>query len=80
MSIEQKLQELGLKLPPPPAPVATYVGAVRVGNLVFVSGHGPKREDGAYITGKVPSECSIEQAQEAAARRVEEKRPAFKRG
>lgn len=65
-SVEEKLKHLGLRLPTPPAPVATYVGAVRVGNVVYVSGHGPKKEDGSYIQGKVPSQCSIEKAQEAA--------------
>ena len=44
MKVEEKLTEMGLTLPPPPAPVATYVPAVRSGNLLFISGHGPAFE------------------------------------
>ncbi len=68
MKIEQRLKELSIELPTPPAPVATYVGAVRVGNLVYVSGHGPKMEGKDDFVGKVDSEVSLEQAQEAARR------------
>lgn len=63
---EKKLQELGITLKKPPAPVANYVPAVQVGKLVFLSGQGPLQDDGKYITGKVGSEISIEQAQQAA--------------
>lgn len=66
MQIENRIKELGYELPTAPAPVATYIGAVRVGNLVFVSGHGPKIAGREEITGKVDSEVSIERAQEAA--------------
>ena len=66
MQIENKIKELGYELPTAPAPVATYVGAVRVGNLVFLSGHGPKIVGREEIAGKVDSEVSIERAQEAA--------------
>lgn len=66
MSAEQRLKELGIELPTPPKPVGDYVGAVTVGNLVFVSGHGPRLPDNTSITGKVPGECSVEQAVEAA--------------
>ena len=41
MNPEERLRELGLEIPPVPPAVANYVGAVRVGNLLFVSGHGP---------------------------------------
>ena len=41
MEVEKKLVEMGLSLPPSPTPVANYVPAVRSGNLLFVSGHGP---------------------------------------
>ena len=66
MHIENRIKELGYELPSAPAPVATYVGAVRVGNLVFVSGHGPKIVGREEIAGRVDSEVSIERAQEAA--------------
>ena len=41
---EAKLAEMGITLPTPPPPVANYVRAVRSGNLVFLSGHGPLQE------------------------------------
>jgi enamine deaminase RidA (YjgF/YER057c/UK114 family) len=63
---EKKLKELGITLKKPPTPVANYVPAVQVGKLVFLSGQGPLQDDGKYITGKVGSEVSVEQAQQAA--------------
>lgn len=65
MTIENRLAELGITLPEPPPPAGNYVGAVRVGNLVFVSGHGPRTPEG-YMKGKVPTAVSLEQAIEAA--------------
>ena len=53
MSAEAKLGELGIELPDAPAPVGNYVGGVRVGNLLFMSGCGPRNHDGTMITGKV---------------------------
>lgn len=66
MSAEQKLAELGLKLPDVPSPVATYVSFKRVGDMVYLSGQGPKRADGTYPTGKVGADVSIEEAYEHA--------------
>jgi enamine deaminase RidA (YjgF/YER057c/UK114 family) len=66
MNIEAKLAQMGLTLPPPGPPAGNYIGAVRVGNLLFVSGHGPRRADGQYITGKVGRDVTTEQAYEAA--------------
>jgi enamine deaminase RidA (YjgF/YER057c/UK114 family) len=57
---------MGLALPTPAAPAGNYVGAVRAGNLLFVSGHGPRRQGEAYITGKVGRDLTTEQAYEAA--------------
>jgi enamine deaminase RidA (YjgF/YER057c/UK114 family) len=68
MHIEAKLQELGMGLPAAVTPVANYVPAVRTGKLVFLSGHGPFREDGGLITGKVGSDLTLEQGYEAARR------------
>ena len=65
MRIEDKLSQMGLTLPEPGPPAGNYVGAVRVGNLLFVSGHGP-RSQGQYITGKVGRDLNTEQAYEAA--------------
>lgn len=60
------LKQLGETLPTPPAPVAAYVPAVRSGNLLFVSGQLPLKDGQLLATGKVPSQVSIEQAQQAA--------------
>jgi enamine deaminase RidA (YjgF/YER057c/UK114 family) len=65
MKIEEKLAQMGLALPPPGPSVGNYVGAVQTGNVLFVSGHGP-RQHGAYITGKVGRDLSTEQAYAAA--------------
>jgi enamine deaminase RidA (YjgF/YER057c/UK114 family) len=66
MQIEAKLKELGIELPPAVTPVANYVPAVRTGNLVFLSGHGPFDENGTLITGKVGSDLTVEQGYQAA--------------
>jgi enamine deaminase RidA (YjgF/YER057c/UK114 family) len=66
MKIEEKLTQMGLSLPTPAAPAGNYIGAVRVGNLLFVSGHGPRRQGESYITGKVGRDLTIEQAYEVA--------------
>jgi enamine deaminase RidA (YjgF/YER057c/UK114 family) len=60
---EQKLRELGIELPVI-APVAgiNNVFAVRTGNLVFLSGLGPRRPDGSFATGKVGQDVSVEEA------------------
>jgi enamine deaminase RidA (YjgF/YER057c/UK114 family) len=68
MNAESKLKEMGLELPAPGKPVANYVSAVRTGNLVFLSGHGPYREDGTMITGKVGADITLEEGYEAAKR------------
>ena len=63
---DAQLEKLGIQLPEVTLPVANYVRAVKTGNLLFLSGSGPKKEDGNYITGKVGSDLSIEQGYEAA--------------
>ncbi len=66
MTPEQKLVELGLTLPDPPPAGGQYVPAVEIGDLLFVSGHGPYR-DGEYLfSGKVDSVVSVDDAREAA--------------
>jgi enamine deaminase RidA (YjgF/YER057c/UK114 family) len=66
MSAEQRVKELGLELPPAPKPIGTYVGGVLVGDLLFMSGCGPRRNDGSSITGKVGAELSTEEGYQAA--------------
>ena len=64
--VEAKLEALGLTLPNPPAPVANYVRAVSVGNLVFLSGHGPTRDGAFAFQGKVGAERTVEEGYQAA--------------
>lgn len=66
MSYEQKLTQLGLALPAPPKPVANYVPAVRVGDLLFLSGVLPSRDGQLVMTGKLGQNLSIDQGMEAA--------------
>ena len=66
MPVEQRLKELGLELPPPPPPAGNYVPGVISGNLLFMSGCGPRRADGGYLKGKVGAELSLEQGYESA--------------
>lgn len=66
MSVEARLSELGIEIGAPGRPVANYVGAVRTGNLVFVSGHGPRRPEGGNVTGKVGRELTTQEGYEAA--------------
>jgi enamine deaminase RidA (YjgF/YER057c/UK114 family) len=63
---EAKLKELKIELKQVGKPLANYVHVVRSGNLLFLAGKGPAKEDGSYITGKVGSDLTIEQGQEAA--------------
>lgn len=64
--IEERLTAMGLSLPDSPAPTANYVRCVVVGNLAFLSGHGPSK-DGKYVwQGKLGAERSVEDGYEAA--------------
>jgi enamine deaminase RidA (YjgF/YER057c/UK114 family) len=63
---EARLKKLNLDLPKAPAPVANYVGAVRTGDLLFLAGAGPQKEDGTYLSGRLGEDFSIEQGYEAA--------------
>jgi enamine deaminase RidA (YjgF/YER057c/UK114 family) len=63
---ETRIQELHLTLPPAPKPVAVYKTAVRHGNLLYVSGHGPLKADRSMITGRVGQDLTAEQGKEAA--------------
>ena len=62
MSAEARLKELGIELPEPLAPAGNYVGATTVGNLVYLSGEGPRRPDG-HSSGKVGRDFTVEEAQ-----------------
>jgi len=66
MSAEARLAELGLELPSPPRPVANYVPAMRAGELLFLSGHGPLLPDGTRVKGRLGADLDVEQGREAA--------------
>lgn len=66
MDFEKKLQSLGLTLPSPPKPVATYVPVVRSGNLLFLSGMIPMVEGKMARVGKIGNDLTVEQGQEMA--------------
>jgi enamine deaminase RidA (YjgF/YER057c/UK114 family) len=66
---EKRIQELHLVLPPAPKPVAKYRTALKVGNRLLVSGHGPLKEDKTMIAGRVGADMTLEQGK-AAARQV----------
>jgi len=64
--VEGKIKELGIVLTEPSKPVANYVNAVTSGNLVFLAGKGPNKPEGGYVTGKIPSQLSVEEGYQAA--------------
>lgn len=66
MSHEQRLRDAGIELPEGYPPAGLYVSAVQSGNLLHVGGHGPVRDDGTRIAGKVGDTVDLETAQEAA--------------
>ena len=64
---EKRLQELNITLPTPPKPVAKYKPTVLIGNVLYVSGHGPaKQGDPALLAGKVGAKLNTEQGKECA--------------
>ncbi|MHA1154068.1 MAG: RidA family protein [Alphaproteobacteria bacterium] len=64
--VDARLAELGIEVPEAAAPVANYVGFVRSGNLVFVSGQVPLVNGAFKFQGKVGAEFSVEEGQDAA--------------
>ena len=66
MSAEAKIQELQLELPPAPKPGGVYKPVVVIGNLAYVSGHGPLKPDGSMMTGRVGSEVDKQAGYDAA--------------
>lgn len=62
MTPEDRLAKLGITLPTAPVPVANYVPFRIVGNLLYLSGHGPKRADGTYLKGRLGRDMTIEAA------------------
>src|ERR1700730_16655702 len=66
MTPEQRLEALGLTLPPVPTPVANYVPYRFNGNVLYLSGQGPKRPDGSYRAGRLGRDISVEEAYQEA--------------
>src|SRR5688572_16369659 len=59
MSAEARIAELKLELPPAPKPVAVYKPLVIVGNLAYVSGHGPLKSDKTLMIGRVGADLDL---------------------
>lgn len=66
LSPEQRLEELGLVLPPPPQPLGVYKPCLVDGSYVYVSGHGTVQADGSFIVGRVGYNMDKEVAKLAA--------------
>ncbi|TCL76131.1 enamine deaminase RidA (YjgF/YER057c/UK114 family) [Rhizobium sp. BK251] len=58
----ERLAELGIELPASPPPIANFVTHVREGNILYLSGQGPREADGFMHSGKVGAEVAVEEA------------------
>ena len=65
-SAERRVTELKLELPPAPKALGVYKPVVVVGNMAYVSGHGPLRSDGSLIVGRVGGDLDLEGGKAAA--------------
>ena len=63
---DARLDELHLTLPTAPKPLAIYRPCLRVGNFLYVSGHGPLKPDGTLITGVVGKDLTLDEGKAAA--------------
>jgi enamine deaminase RidA (YjgF/YER057c/UK114 family) len=66
LNADQRFQQLGLTLPPPPKPIGVYKPFLIVGNFVYVSGHGTFKEDGSLIIGRIGKDLTIDEGKDAA--------------
>ncbi|MCA9192714.1 MAG: RidA family protein [Planctomycetales bacterium] len=66
MSAESRLEKLGIQLPPAPKPIGLYKPIVVVGNVAYLSGHGPLKSDGTLMLGRVGEDLDLEGGQAAA--------------
>lgn len=66
MGATDRIAELNLQLPEAPKPGGIYTPAVQVGNMLYVSGHGPVQMDGTLMVGRVGLDLTEEQGQDAA--------------
>lgn len=61
ISPEEKLGSLNIVLPPAPEPAGQYQPACLVGNMLYLSGQGPRREDGQFITGSLGNDVTTQE-------------------
>jgi enamine deaminase RidA (YjgF/YER057c/UK114 family) len=61
-SIERRLEQLGIVLPPTPKPMANYVTFSIAGELLFLAGQGPRMADGSWHSGKLGKDVTVEEA------------------
>ena len=66
MTVEEKLRQMGLELPEPPKPVASYLPCVRTGNLLFVSGQVPREKGVLRFSGHLGGNLNVEDGRQAA--------------
>ncbi len=66
MTVEEKLQELGIELRPLSKPVANYLHAKKFGNLIYCSGCAPVKDGKNLYTGKLGTDLTVEQGYDAA--------------
>ena len=66
MSADAKIQELGLELPPAPAPMGVYKPNVITGNLAYLSGHGPVKTDSSLMVGRVGDDLDLDAGYQSA--------------
>lgn len=65
-TMDQRLKELGIELPPAPVPAGAYVPVLVQGTTAYLSGQLPRRSDGTLIQGRVGQELDLAQGREAA--------------
>jgi len=66
MTADQRFEQLGLSLPPAPSPLGVYKPCLIDGKYLYVSGHGPFRNDKSLIRGRVGKELNMEEGKLAA--------------
>jgi len=64
--VEKRIEELNISLQKSRKPIANYLDAVQTGDLVFLSGKGPRDKNGNLITGKLGKDLTVEQGYDAA--------------
>jgi enamine deaminase RidA (YjgF/YER057c/UK114 family) len=63
---DQRFEKLGLILPPAPKPIGVYKPFLKVGNFVYVSGHGTVKADGTLIIGRIGKDLTMDEGKKAA--------------